>query len=339
LFKQALRIIAIILGLTFMGLVTLVFVTGRPPAPRPDLVRLPEAFPEPPVGYATRPLMALALYAGRADLMEIPEERLPAGVTEELDVTYGSVNDRTLKLDVFRRAEEPSPVPGVIFVHGGAWSGGDKSLYHYYASRIAAEGYVGISVGYRLSGEAPFPAAAQDVHRAVRWVRKHAADYSIDPDRLYLVGGSAGAHLALLAAYAPDHPALKGPGLEDVSGAVSGVMALYGPADLTVLPVRDAPAVKQFLNVPFETDTKRYELASPLTHFDAGDPQTVVVHGTIDAIVPVTQSDRLVEKLKNSGHPYWYDRLDGWPHSLDVARLPNQRVLALLERFLEEGIE
>lgn len=334
MFKQALRIIAIILGLTLLGLTLLVFVTGRPPAPRPELIRLPEGIPPTPEGYATRPLMAIALYLGRVDLMEIPEQRLPDGVTEQLDVPYGSVNDRPLHVDIFRQKSQAAPQPAVLFIHGGAWSSGDKSLYHYYASRIAAKGFVCLCVEYRLSGEAAFPAAIHDVNRAIRWTRKHAADFSVDPDKLYLVGGSAGAHLALLAAYAPDNPALIGSGNTDTPGNVSGVFALYGPSSLTDPLMRDKTSVVRFLNVPYTKDPERYRLASPLAHLDPKDPPTVLVHGTLDAIVPVQQSDRLAQELRDMGHPYWYDRLDGWPHALDIARLPNERTLLLLERFL-----
>lgn len=336
--ERVVRVLAFIIVVSLLGLGILVFVAGGPPPPRPDLVRLPGNFPPPPEGYRTRPLMTLAYHTGQVDLMKIPEQRLPDGVSEELNLIYGTVNDQPLKLDLFRRDSENKPVPGVIFVHGGGWSGGEKEMLHYYASRIAAEGYVGISVGYRTSGEAAFPAAIQDVNRAIRWTRKNAAQYNIDPGRLYLAGSSAGAHLALLAAYAPEKPELAGTGDLDVSSRVSGVVSLYGPSLLTAPNLRDNSAVRQFLNVSYEEDPQRYILASPLTHLDASDPPTVIVHGTIDAVLPVAQSDRLAEELQAINHPYWYDRLEGWPHSLDVARLPNERVLALLKRFLAEGI-
>ena len=109
----------------------------------------------------------------------------------------------------------------------------------------------------------------------------------------------------------------------------------YGPADLTTAFAKSHPAVLQFLGKPYEQAATLYEKASPIRHLDPTDPPTLVLHGTLDEVVPVTQSDALVEKLKTLGIPHEYDRLQGWPHSMDVAQTVFDRSVWLMDRFLK----
>jgi acetyl esterase/lipase len=313
-------------------------ITGRAPAKRPDLVRLPEDAPTPPRGYPTQNAALVSVLMGFQEVLdpqgEIP---VPGGVTEKLGVEYGRVGDRPLLLDLYAPAAATDPVPGLIFIHGGGWEMGNRSDYKYYTVRFANHGYVAATISYRFSQEALFPAAVEDAKCAVRWMRSNAADLGVDPDRIAVIGGSAGGHLALMVGYAPDVPELEGTGgHEGVSSAVRVVVDLYGPPDLTVPGDRDFYVVPKFLGGTYEEMPERYTLASPLHYLDPSDPPTLIMHGTIDQILSVTHSDALAEKLQALGMPYWYDRLDGWPHTMDLAKSVNERVLFLMDAFFEE---
>ncbi len=317
-------------------------INGRAPARRPDLLRLPEGMAKPPRGYPTPNALYLSYFLGRLKLVDYKNGvPLPAGVVEKKDIEYGRVDDRSLKLDLYRPVAPHDPVPGLIFIHGGAWKKGDRSDYKYYTVRFAERGYVVATVSYRFSREAPFPAAVEDVKCAVRWMRANAAALGVDPGRIAAIGGSAGGHLAMMAAYSPDLPELEGRGgHQGISSAVQAVVNLYGPSDLTTPEARVTPSVVAFMGVAHSAAADRYKLASPLYHLDVKDPPTLIIHGTIDQLVPVEQSDRLAEKLQRLGVPYWYDRLDGWPHTLDAAQATNERtqflVNAFLDRFLKD---
>ena len=134
-------------------------------------------------------------------VLALPE--LPAGVREYRDVVYSTLpktpyGRRDLHVDIFRPDDEKI-YPALLMIHGGGWNSGDKSLQVPMAQQIAKNGYVTIPVEYRLIPEAVYPAGLHDVKTAIRWVRAHAAEYGIDPDRIAVSGCSAGAQLATLA--------------------------------------------------------------------------------------------------------------------------------------------
>ncbi|MCC6142497.1 MAG: alpha/beta hydrolase [Candidatus Hydrogenedentes bacterium] len=320
--------------------VYLLYLDGRAPAPRPDLVRLPADAPEPPRGFPTMNMGYLYFGLGWLDLIDhkgnIP---IPEGVVEEKDIEYGRVGDRALQLDLYYPKGLTEPATTLLFIHGGGWSSGDRSDYKYYTVRFAQKGYVVATAGYRMKGEAPFPAAVQDIKCAVRWLHANADKYHIDPDRIVPIGGSAGGHLAMMAGYADDVPTLAPQcGLDGVSSKVAAVVDLYGPSDLTVPDARDNATVTTFIKKSYADAPDLYALASPLKHLDKNDPPTLIVQGTIDNIVPPAQSDLLAERLQELGIPYWYDRIEGMPHTLDIIRANNERVQWLIEHFLEEFV-
>jgi acetyl esterase/lipase len=296
------------------------------------------AVPEAPAGYASREAVMAAIAVGKVKLIQ-PSDQLPDSVIEHRDLEYGNVNGRSLKLDLAVPKSAHGPVPGLLFVHGGAWSGGDRSVYRYYIHRFAERGYAAATISYRLSGEAPFPAAVQDCKCAVRWMRSQADKYGIDPERLAIIGGSAGGHLSLMVAYTDD-PELEGDGGHaGVSSRVAAVVDFYGPVDLTTATARESSAVRKFLGGAYEEKQDVYEQASPLFHLDKDDPPTLVFHGSIDQVVAITQAERLVEGLKEHQVPYVYDRLDGWPHALDAAEVVNDHCREVMLLFLEHYLD
>ncbi len=136
-------------------------------------------------------------------LKEYPEATpvvpsLPESVVHHPDVAYASGGGRRLHLDIFEPVNAVNNHPAILFVHGGGWSSGDRSMEVPLAQNLAAKGYVTVTVEYRLSPEAQYPAAVQDLKSAVRWLRAHASAYHIDTARIGVCGGSAGGHLAAL---------------------------------------------------------------------------------------------------------------------------------------------
>ena len=290
--------------------------------------------PPAPKGYSNSLTVTMAIGAKDIKLIEQPRI-LPPGVWELKDLEYGKIGERSLKLDLFMPEKINRPVPGLIFIHGGAWAGGSRDVYRYYTVRYAQRGYVCATISYRFYKEAPYPAAVQDAKCAVRWLRENAAQYHVDPDRTGVIGGLAGGHLAMMVGYSSDVPELEGGGGHtNVSSRVQAVVDFYGPADLTTPFARKSNTVRQFLaGKTFEEAKAVYEQASPLSHVSKDDPPTLIFHGTIDDVVPIDQADALATKLRGLGVPCVYDRLEGWPHALDVAEVVNEHCRLLMDRF------
>ena len=300
------------------------------------------AAPEPPAvptGFTDEKQLMLAAAGGLLTLLDLDAEiPVPDSVEMIPDVEYGRVGDRPLLLDVYLPKNLDKPVPGLMFIHGGGWKNGGKKDYKYYCVRFAARGYVVVSISYRLIGEAVFPACVQDAKCAVRWMRANADKYKIDPDRIAAIGGSAGGHLSMMLGYSAGVPELEGNGGHaEFSSAVNAVVDLYGPVDITLPEHRGNPTVLGFFGgKTYDEIPDQYKLASPWFHLDPKDPPTLILHGTIDTIVPVSQSDILNAKLKELGVPVTYDRLDGYPHTMDIAKEVNLRCQWFMLRFLEE---
>lgn len=332
-------LLLLVLGLAGYGIYWL-FIPGRAPAKRPDLVRLPADAPAAPWGFPTMNAAMVGYLAGIVRPIDIDATPDLAGIVVERDVEYGRVGDRPLLLDVYR-PEKPAaePVPLLMFIHGGGWSGGDKRDYQIYTARFAQRGYVCVSVGYRFIQEAPFPAAVQDTKCAVRWLRLNAARLGADPEKIVAIGGSAGGHLAMMIGYSADVPALEGDGGHaGVSSRVAGVVDLYGPSDMTIPSARTNPTATRFIGQPYDAAPELYALASPLTHLDASDPPTLIFQGTIDTTVPPEQSDLLAEALQKLDEPYWYARVDGWPHTMDIIPAVNAYTDWLITAFVERVV-
>ena len=172
-------------------------------------------------------------------------------------------------------------------------------------ARYAAEGYVAVSVNYRLSGEAPWPVQIEDVKAAVRWLRAHSADYQVDPERVGAYGNSAGAHLVSLLGLVREEDGLEGSGPhQDHSSLVQAVCASATPTDFLNwgssgnLPQRLS---NTFLAGPEEQLKDRARQASPITYARDGAPPFLLIHGTADRTVPIQQSNRFAQALREAG--------------------------------------
>lgn len=303
-----------------------------------------------------------------------PERRtnFPDNVVGFADLTYSSLAGyRPLILDLYKEAKSSPPRPLVIYVHGGGWQSGHTRHSGAFEdwpgvlASIAARGYVVASVEYRLSGEAPFPAAVQDVKAAIRWLRTHAAQFGIDKTRAVIWGGSAGGQLAGLvgascgaAALEPPSAAANQqpePGAASASrpataaapatlesDCVQGVIAWYGIFDFSDLSqVKSAsPQDARFRYLGCaagKCSAEALAAAGAITYVDAKDPPVLMIHGVNDHTVPIAQSRSYLAALRAKGVKAELLELPGVDHSF-IGVTPEETRAASL-RALNRSLE
>lgn len=258
------------------------------------------------------------------------------------DLPYGG--DAELgRLDIYRpRSGVPAGAPVLIHVHGGMWMFGDKKWEGApLLSHLASRGWVCFNVNYRLAPKQLFPAQIVDVKRAVAWVREHAAEYGADPSFIAITGGSAGGHLAALAATsAGDYQ----PGFEDADTAIQAVIGNYGIYDFAAasgtdraVKRRDRFLAKFILKKDAVADRADFEAASPAVRVSADAPPFFVIHGTHDTGVEAAESRYFVDRLRGvSRQPVAYAELPGAQHAFDIfPSIRSIRVLRAKQRFLD----
>jgi acetyl esterase/lipase len=231
------------------------------------------------------------------------------GVQEVRDVTYRAVDGRVLMLDAFLPGlARASAAPAVVLVHGGGWTAGGRRALADVGRRFAETGYAAFSVDYRLAPRHRHPAAMDDLIAAVAWVRSHHDRYGVDPDRVALLGSSAGGHLAALVAV---HP-------RGDERPVAAVVSWSGPMDLTRDEIYggragDAAARKLLGCAPSDcVDTARG--ASPIAHVEATDPPVLLVNAR-NELVPAEQARVMHAKLEDAGVPNRLLLLTGGRHA------------------------
>lgn len=248
--------------------------------------------------------------------------KLPAGVEAHESLVYAKYGDRELTLDLYKPSHPAVPLPAVLFMHGGGFYKGDPSSYTAMAMELAGHGYVTLNMFYRLSGEAPFPAAIQDCKAAVRWARANAKKYDIDPDRIGSVGGSAGGHLSGLLATSGPATYLEGlGGNETYSSQIQACVVMAGGMDWRTPESLQAAAedprrrIYTFLDGTIDEVPQTYHNASPVFHVSKATPPMCFMDGEFD--LPGTRYGAIIEKLdalgiyheshviKNGPHPFW----------------------------------
>lgn len=278
----------------------------------------------------------------------------PDGVVGLPALTYAVVPwYRPLHLDLYLPPGKPARRPLVIYIHGGGWMAGHPRQSGAFANwpdvlaLIASRGYVVASVEYRFSGEAPFPAAIQDVKAAIRWLRAHATEYGIDPGRVLVWGGSAGGHLAALAGVscgvAPLNPTSEknsqiAPAGPDAD-CVQGVVSWYGIFDFhAARPGSGNRTVKRFLGCADQgCSGAQLAAASPASYVKAGDPPMLLIVGSADSVVGPQQSRDFDALLRSKGDPVQLLIIPGVNHSFVGQTAARTRAASLeaLQRTFE----
>jgi acetyl esterase/lipase len=227
--------------------------------------------------------------------------RGPAGasVSTEKNIVFGKGGNTDLKLDIYRPPAGTEKRMATIHIHGGGFSAGSKDTLTDRVAPFAALGYVAIPVQYRLVGEAKWPAQIEDVKAAIRWTRANAKTLGIDPERIAVVGYSAGGQLALFAAGTGNRPEFEGKnGTPGAGTQVAACCAYYPSTD--VRPRGDGTANNL---LPAGSDEAAHRAASPLTYIAAGFPPTVIFHGTADVTIPLESSERLFKQFRDAKVP------------------------------------
>lgn len=226
------------------------------------------------------------------------QQKLPDGVQANRNLEYGT-HERH-KLDIFVPKGD-GPFPVVVWVHGGAWSGGSKEGNPAVA--LLDKGFAVAGINYRLSQHAVFPAQIHDCKSAIRYLRANAKKYKLDPDHIGVWGASAGGHLVALMGTAGDVKELEGDvGTKTGSSRVQAVCNWFGPTDLVKLspPAATNNPITRLLGGT-TGDKKDLALsADPITHVTADDPPFLIMHGTKDTTVPLNQSELLEAALKKA---------------------------------------
>jgi acetyl esterase/lipase len=254
-----------------------------------------------------------------------------AGIRCLSDLAYGDAGLRNL-LDIYLPLPrtDRSAAPVLLWIHGGAWILGHKAqqgLPLMYA--MASRGWLVASVNYRLGPGSRFPDALVDIKRAIAWLRQHAAQYGGDPDFVIAAGGSAGGHLAALAAMTANQREYQ-PGFGQVDTSLSGCIPLYGRFDFIDRSnaLRHKQVIIDFLGAKvmpkrYEDDPASWELASPIALVSARAPPMFIAHGTHDSVIPIAEAAAFVAALRKvSKAPVVFASLKGAQHAWDLFNTP-----------------
>ncbi len=237
------------------------------------------------------------------------------GITASENVPYDGRHGSATRMDIYS-PDGASAAPAVMLVHGGSWKRGGRGDFTVTAKRLARSGYVAATIEYRLGEAGVFPAAARDVFCALAFLRAHAQEYGLDPTRVAIMGYSAGGQLVSLLGVAADDPDLQDPSCPaGLTGAPAAVIDGAGPVDLRALA--GAADVVSFLGVPFADDPDLWIQASPYERVTAAAPPFLLVHAESDLVVPVSQSRRFRDRLRESGVDAHLLALPGGGHVLN----------------------
>jgi len=270
--------------------------------------------------------------------------RIPDNVVLEADVQYGTAGDRPLLLDILRpKLAGGKRLPVIAFIHGGGWGGGSKEGARGGLLPFVASGnYLGVTIEYRLSGVATWPAQIHDCKAAIRWLRANTKKYNLDPEKIGVWGDSAGGHLVSMLGLTGGVKELEGDcGSPDQSSRVACVVDFYGPSDfLGIAAVKGSGGrnaygpVSKLLGGRVEEKRDLAKAASPLTYASKDAAPLLIVHGTDDKTVPLSQAESLYVALKKAGADVTFVKILGGGHGHFGCPALTQRVTDFLDKHL-----
>ncbi|MBN1245250.1 alpha/beta hydrolase [Candidatus Bathyarchaeota archaeon] len=277
---------------------------------------------------------------------ENPEGNLLPEITSytiQRDIPYAQDSNPYHLMNVYI-PEGEGPFPVLVYIHGGGWTSGHRDSYDIVGPFYARRGIAGFSIDYTLTvqDKSSWPQAIQDVILAIRHIRENSAQYRIDPERVAVMGDSAGGHLAsLVGTLSGNESFLAGTaGNLSISSRVSLVIEYYGPTNFQLIGecgpnCNPYGLVEKFLgDVTYEMNQSRWIEASPATYITADDPIFVIVHGTNDAIVPIAISESFISKLDVVGVETHFVKVEGGAHGFSDKE--NISVRYVLEPLLKQ---
>ena len=259
------------------------------------------------------------------------------GLVQKEGVVYTTHSGKAYRMDIVYPADAKKALPTVVWVHGGGWS--DENLTRKYLpstelARLAGRGFVTVSVDYRLSQEAPFPAQIEDCKAAVRFLRAHAEEFHVDPERIAAWGESAGGHLVELMAYSTDQE-FQDECCPGFSSRIQAVIPWYAPVDLRMNEEewKASDVYQNLFAFPDPEERERMmEAASPICYASRTNPPTLLMHGDADRLVSLENSRRMYEALKAAGNDVRLITIPGQGHGF----FDGEEYYEQIFRFLEE---
>ena len=274
-----------------------------------------------------------------------------------LDIAYDK-KSQSQKLDIYLPSQGEGPFPVILSIHGGAFMSGDKRDGQLTPMLEGLKrGYAIVSINYRLSGEAIFPAQIYDVKAAVRWIKANAKQYKLNPDKIAAWGGSAGGHLSALLGTSGDVKELEdlSQGNADKSGRVQAVVDWFGPTDFLKMDeqlkaskvknpmihsVPDSPE-SQLIGKNLDDGPELVRAANPETYITKDDPPFFIQHGLIDHLVPYQQSVNFAKKLEQvlGKEKVTIELLPGTDHGGPNYETENNinKVFVFLDKYLKDS--
>jgi acetyl esterase/lipase len=287
-------------------------------------------------------------------IFQIPKADVSHIQRKWLDLPYASLSPAQ-KLDIYLPDVGDGPFPIVLHIHGGGFAIGDKRDIHVLAFLRGLErGYAVVSVNYRLSGEAIFPAGLQDIKAAIRWLRANSEQYHLDGNRIAACGGSSGGNYAAMVCLTDhvtefDDLSLGNP---EYPCNVQAAVDWFGPTDFLKMDEQlyesgfgpsdhgeaDSPE-SRYLGAKLSDEPLKVELANPMTYIHESMPPILIQHGSLDTMVPVQQSIMFTEKLGKyvSSDRFEFDILEGAGHGDPLFETEENmgRVFSFLDRHLK----
>jgi acetyl esterase/lipase len=270
----------------------------------------------------------------------------PKGTKILRNLAYVTNGHERQKLDLFIPPGATNSLPLIIWVHGGAWLGGNKE--NNPALPYLKKGFAVASINYRLSQHAIFPAQIEDCKAAVRWLRVHAKEHNLDADRFAAWGASAGGHLVALLGTAGDVKKFDVGANLEVSSRVQAVVDFFGPTDLTKMAkdslpdsridhdAPDAPEAK-LIGGPVQENKEKAATANPITYVAKDNPPFLIMHGNKDDIVPYQQSELLRDALQKAGVSVTFKIIEGAGHGFGGPDIDRQ-VAAFFDQQLQPNV-
>lgn len=257
-------------------------------------------------------------------LLMLPTLGSAQAARELKDITYAIVDGTPLGLDLHMPAGVSKP-PLLVWVHGGAWSAGTKAQF---PREFVGRGFAVASLDFRQTTQAPFPANAQDIKAAIRFLRAKAGSYGYAADKLAIAGASSGGHLAALVGVTNANATLEGKegSYLSQSSNVQAIVSYFGASDLSTilaqstpfgLKVRE-PALERLLGAPPDKAKELAQLASPVSHVDRADPPLLLFHGDRDPQMPINQSHELQGAYQAAGLDAEFYVVHGAAHGGDA---------------------
>jgi acetyl esterase/lipase len=287
----------------------------------------------------------LALMAAspvHAQKKDPPKLVIPDDVTFEAGIEYANSDGQHLQLNMARPKKGDGPFPAVICIHGGGFRAGTREGYNKTCLTLAQHGYVALTITYRLAPKYPFPAAVHDCKAAVRWTKANAKKYGIDPDRIGVMGGSAGGHLAQFLGVTANVKEFEGDGGNaGQSSRIVCVVNYYGPSDFTKSygkSVDAAEVLPLFLGGDLEKARRQHIRASPLYWVTPNAAPTLCIHGTKDKYVAHEQAVWIVDRLKAADVEAELLTLEGAGHGFSGkdAETAEKAMIAFFDRHLKK---